>query len=495
MDFIDPQKLRHHRARLAIGYSLSAVALILMTLVLLFIAYGYGLGKNGRIIQNGLVFVSSQPNPAQIYLNGNYQGNNTNARLELPAGQYTVQIKLSGYRTWVRSVGVEGGSVERFNYPFLFPVTLDPTTVEQYSALPGLVTQSPSKQWLLIQKTSSNTDFEEYDLSKPTQLAANLTTVSLPPTILTSPAGAQSFQVVAWASDNRHVLLLHTYTGGSEYILLDRQVPADSLNLTKTLNLSPTMTLSLDNLTYNQYYIYDSNSQGISTVSLTTPITPIISNVLSYATYGSNTIEYATPSDAASGNVYVDVYQGTKTYHLLQLPLSSQYLLDATNYSGNLYLAAGEVNDTKVYVYENPVGALQSQPTLPVVPIYILKVNQPNFVSFSENSQFVMAENGQNFAVYDAYNQKGYVYNVNLPLAAAQHAAWMDGDRLILGANNVVNVFDYDGANQQDLQPIVDNTLPYFTSSYKYMFDFAPSIPSSAAAPYSLTSTSMLVAP
>ncbi|HUD05989.1 MAG TPA: PEGA domain-containing protein [Candidatus Saccharimonadales bacterium] len=495
MDFIDPKKQRRHRLRLVIGYSLSAVALLLLTVVLLFIAYGYGIGKNGQIIQNGLVFVSSAPNPAQIYLNGSYSGSNTNARLELPAGQYTVQIKLNGYRTWVRSVGVEGGSVERFNYPFLFPNILSPTDAEDYSAVPGLVTQSPSKQWLLIQKPGSNTDFDEYNLANPKQLTSTSTTVSIPATILTSPAGTQSLQLIAWASDNQYALLLHTYAGGSEYILFDRQTPSDSLNLTKTLNLSPTMTLGLDNLAYNQYYIYDSNSQTISTVSLTTPITPIISHVLDYAVYGTGTIEYVTPDDASAGNVYVDVYQGTKTYHISQLPISSQYLLDASSYGGNLYLAAGEVNDTKVYVYENPIGALQNQPQMPVVPIYILKVNQPNYVSFSENSQFVMAENAQGFAVYDAQNQKGYVYNINAPVVPGQHATWMDGDRLILTTNNYVDVFDYDGANEQTLQPAVNGTIPYFDPTYKWMYVIAPSAVSSTTSPYSLTSTSLTAAP
>ena len=88
MDFLDPVKIRRHKIRLITGYALLGVAIFLTTTVLIFLAFGYGVGKDGQIIQNGLVFVSSKPNPAQINLNGNNTGSSTNARLQLPAGQY-----------------------------------------------------------------------------------------------------------------------------------------------------------------------------------------------------------------------------------------------------------------------------------------------------------------------------------------------------------------------------------------------------------------------
>src|ERR1039458_10357287 len=115
MDFLDPIKVRRHKYRMFAGYALLGVAIFLTTVVLIFLAFGYGGGKNGQIIQNGLVFVSSQPNPAQINLNGNNSGSSTNSRLQLPAGQYTMTLTKTGYRPWVRSLGVEGGSVEHFD--------------------------------------------------------------------------------------------------------------------------------------------------------------------------------------------------------------------------------------------------------------------------------------------------------------------------------------------------------------------------------------------
>src|ERR1700733_10788849 len=134
MDFLDPRKSRESRIRLIVGYILIAIAILLGTIVLLFLAYGYGIDR-GKIIQNGLVFVSSHPGGANISLksmpNGTVEPNGiTDSRLTLPAGSYTMQLQRSGYRTWERVISVVGDNVERFDYPFLFPTTLTTTTVQ-----------------------------------------------------------------------------------------------------------------------------------------------------------------------------------------------------------------------------------------------------------------------------------------------------------------------------------------------------------------------------
>src|SRR5579863_1709038 len=138
MDFINPTKRRQNKYMLISGYFLVGVAVVLLTMVLYYAVKGYGLGTGGQIIQNGLVFVSSNPNPAQIYLNGELYNATTNSRLQLPAGQYTMRLTRAGYRPWVRSLGVEGGYVEHFDYPFLFPTNLVTTDVQAFTSQPGL---------------------------------------------------------------------------------------------------------------------------------------------------------------------------------------------------------------------------------------------------------------------------------------------------------------------------------------------------------------------
>ena len=88
MDFLDPRKQRRHKILLIFGYLLIACMVAGATTVLLYEAYGFGLGKGGSIIQNGLIYLSSQPNPATVHLNGRLLTNNTNTSLTLPEGIY-----------------------------------------------------------------------------------------------------------------------------------------------------------------------------------------------------------------------------------------------------------------------------------------------------------------------------------------------------------------------------------------------------------------------
>lgn len=164
MDFFDPQKQKRHNLRLSIGYVVIGTVLLLATTVLLHLANGYGLDRQGRVIQNGLVFVSTHPSGADVYLNDKRHKDRTNTRLNVPAGQYVLELKREGYRDWKRALNVEGGKLQRFDYPFLFPVDLQTEVAKQYESAPLLSTQSIDRRWLLVAAGEPNT-FDLYDLN------------------------------------------------------------------------------------------------------------------------------------------------------------------------------------------------------------------------------------------------------------------------------------------------------------------------------------------
>src|SRR5579863_5593930 len=104
MDFLDPRKQRAYKIRLMIGYVLMTIAIGLAVVILVYNAYGYSINtKNGTVVQNGLLFVSSQPGGANIYLNGVYYGTSS-SRLVLPSADYNLKLSRSGYRDWQRTI-------------------------------------------------------------------------------------------------------------------------------------------------------------------------------------------------------------------------------------------------------------------------------------------------------------------------------------------------------------------------------------------------------
>lgn len=492
MDYLDPKKQFRQRIVLLTGYVLVGIAIVIGTLILVYQAYGFGLGKGGTVIQNGLFFFSSQPHPANIYIDGKLKSVRTNTRLSLPAGIYNVVLKRDGYRDWQRTIALDGGSVEHVDYPFLIPKTLAPKKAQSYDAAPRLLSQSPDRRWIVVQQPDTLTNFELYDLKSPDKAPKAL---SLPANLLTkaSNSSTESWQLGEWADDNQHLLLQHLYDGKTEFILVDRANPDQSVNLNTTLSLNPAK-LTLNNKKYDQYYAYDAATGSLQTVSLKNPeAVPFLEHehILSYQSYADNTMLYATDTNAPAGKVLVKLQIGSKTSLIRSFPAGTTYLVDLTEYSGSLYVTTGASSENKVYIYKDPVGQLAANPNRALTPAQVLHVTAPNYLSFSNSAQFIVTENGTEFGVYDIENKMAYHYIASKPLDAPQaHATWMDGDRLTYVSGGKTVIFDYDNTNQQTLTSAGSQYLPAFTPDYKFIYTLAPA---ATAGQFDMNQTSLLV--
>lgn len=473
MDFLDPKKQFRHRIILLLGYVLVAVAITIGTIVLVYQAYGFGLAKNGTVIQTGLLFFSSHPNPADIYVDGTKKSVRTNTRLSLPANIYKIELRREGYHSWHRSIDLQGGSVEHFDYPFLIPKKLTTKSLQPFANAPQLASQSPDKRWLLIAQPDTRDNFFLYDLKNPAKAA---TTLSLPADLVSSPGVSESWLPLSeWADDNRHVVLQRKVDDKIEFILVDRADPAQSVNVSEVIKAG-TAKLALKDKKFDQYYLYDEVDHSIKAASLKEPeVKPVLSRVLAYHSYGDDTILYATDNGASAGKVLIKMLRGNQTFTLRALPSGTSYLLDLTKYENTFYVAMSAASTNKVYIYKDPIGQLAQPVQRTAVPTQVLHVPNPDYLSFSPNAQFIVAEGGQRFGVYDIENQTGYNYTTTAPLDMPQtHATWMDGHRLTYVSAGKLLIFDYDNTNPHALVSASSNFTPYFTPDYKYVQVFAP---------------------
>jgi len=483
MDFLDPKKQKAHSVRLLIGYALIGAALVMATTILLYQAYGYGVDRNGRVFQNGLLFMSSRPSGAAIYSNGERQKSDTNSRLAFPAGQYVFELKRDGYRDWKRAITVEGGSVQRFDYPLLFPKELKTSITKQYSAQPGALMQSPDRRWLMVQSTSPNI-FDIYDLNTDNPTAQQIT---VPTDSMSAGTITLGWEQLEWANNNRHVLLRRTYdragSSGQEYILFDREEPEESTNLSVLLGFTPS-DIALRDKKFDQYYAFDQNNGTLFSASIEEPTPqPLLEDVLAFESEGPDTLLYVTSKDAPKGKSLVE---GDDDYLLRQVASGSPYLLELGRYEGNWLVVAGVASEDRVYVYKNPLDTLRSGERKAAAPVYILKTPAPGYLSFSVNGRFAMIENGDSFAVYDAETDKGYAYALQIPVdAPLGRATWMDGHRLQLVSNGQLVVFDFDGTNRQTLMSLHPGFTPYYNRDYGFAYTISPA--------FALSSTSLRI--
>lgn len=473
MEFLDPIKKRQHRIRLYVGYVLMVIAISIVSLLLVLQAYGYTFDfQTGDIDQNGLVFIDAHPEQADVYVNGELKGP-TDQRLIMPAQKYTINIRREGYRPWEKSINLLGGKIERLVYPVLFPETLDSKETQLYAAKPPFATQSPDRRWLIVGQPGAPFSFDLVDLNTELGTAARLV---LPNDLFNTSGAKHDIQVVEWSTDNRHVVLKHSFDTGSEFVLIDREVPGSSQNLSRIFNGTVFTDIVLRDKRFDRYYLHNRPTQALMSAELNNGVVaPLLNGVLEFKPHGDDVLLYVSSSGAAEGNVAVRVREGDQIYTVKELPVDTTYILDLARFSNRWYIVAGAPKDQRIYVLRNPVAALQRNPQAKIIPAAQLRIENPQYVSFSANARFVEVQSGSKFVVYDAETDQNYRYDTGLALPAPQKATWMDGHRLSLVSNNRLNVFDFDGTNKQELSPAYPEFTPYFNSNYTAVYTLADS--------------------
>jgi len=474
MDFLDPNKKRAHTIRLYIGYILMACALVLGSAILFFEARGFDLNrKTGEIIQNGLIFTGAHPEQASIYANGRFMGK-TNNRLTIPAGEYEFKFTRDGYRTWKRKFMLGGGEIERLDYIFLFPNKLSSTEITSYSKAPIFASQSPDRKWLLIQQPDNFMSLDLYDLSD--EKNPLVTTISLPPQLMKQPAGSDdNLKLVEWSTDNRHVLVEHTFKDGHEFVVIDREQPAKSLNLNKLFDV-PIYKIALRDKKPDKFHILDKDGGTLFFAdSKKQLLSRVADKVYSFKSYGDNVIFYVTGESTNPENVSVNIIKDDRSFKVREIKASTLYPIDITRYDDSWYMAVGSNSDGKVYIYGDVFKYLDNKPSKTPAVLSIFKIKDLSNISVSANARFISAQGGSQFAVYDAEHASRYQYDTKLNFTGSQKANWMDGHRLTAVTDGKLRVWDYDGINAQTLVNANPNFLPFFDRDYDYLFTLTPS--------------------
>lgn len=487
MDFLDPKKRKAHTRRLYIGYVLVAIAIGLGAIVLLFASFGYGVDRSGEVFQNGLVFLSSTPDSAQVKITNQNQTYSqevvTSDRLELKADTYNFQFLKQGYKPWQHTFTIRGGSIERLVYPFLVPETLTTNSDEQYPTPPGLVTQTPNRNTILVQQPNSLTNFQVFDSN---DLAKAPTTFTIPPSLLPSGSPAKPYQLVEWSTNNRHVLVRYDADTGPIFLVIDRDDPTSTRNLNDYFGLTP-VKVALRDKNPEQFYL-TLPDRRLLTADITDKVTQeVATNVLDFKPHGNDDILFVTTTSAKPDKALAMVNSGNKTYTIRELPLTDKYVLDLAQYANKWYVVVGASNAAEAYIYRDPVLALQ-QTNNATPTIRTVRLQNPERVNFSATSRFIAVQNGSNFAVYDAEKDQQYRFTVTPNFDDPTAVRWMDGHRLMGTTAGQTLIIDFDGTNQQTLSPTVPGTQPMFNANFEQLNTVAP-----APTGQALTSTSMRV--
>jgi len=111
------------RIRAVLFYLSILVFFIGLPFILLF-ALGYKFNPHSlKFTKTGLIFLKTQPEGANIYLNKKLLKEKTPASIqELLPGSYSIRLEMEDYYTWTSPVEVEAGKVSRIDKIILFPL-------------------------------------------------------------------------------------------------------------------------------------------------------------------------------------------------------------------------------------------------------------------------------------------------------------------------------------------------------------------------------------
>jgi hypothetical protein len=450
-----------------------SIVIGLATVILVYGAYGYGINtKTGQIIENGLLFVDSKPGGADIYLNGVLRSAQTAARLVLTSGDYNLVIKKDGYRPWQRNFVLDEHTIARYVYPFLFPQKPYTVALKNYPAMPGLVTTTPDRHWLLVQSpesTQGNLVFDQYDTSA---LAKGSEVLVLPKGILT-PADNSTYKEVEWSTNNNQLLLQHIYPGGNEFIVFNRNKPADSFNVNKLFKQDPAK-VALRDKKIDQLYLFnkDEGTLQLADTGQGTVEPAFLRKVLEFKPYGNNIVTYVTDVGAPAGKVMARIWDDGKTYPLYVFEAGTNYLLDTAQFHSHWYYVAGSDTSARINIFKDPEDSIRNPQFGKAVPLIALTLPGATKLNFSDNARFIGAQAGQNFAVYDLETDTRYSYSIKSPLSG--NPVWMDGHRWIGQSAGQVFVTDYDNQNQQLVGPTLLERGGFFSRDYNQLLTLRP---------------------
>lgn len=464
---IDTESPRFKSVLRSVQYAVLSLLVVGGTIILVFTGQGYDFNRGtGEVIQNGLLLINTSPEDSQVTINGVIESDFTPGRFALPTGEYDIGLSQDGYRNWDKRVSISPSGVEWLYYPLLLPSQLEPSRVGVWRNL-EFITQSPNPQRLLVRQARDDLVFNLLNLDGAA--ISNDAPITPPQDILALQAGDPigAFSFVDWASDSRHVLVGYTQGEITQYLWLDVETPALSLNLNVLFDLPLSEPKFIDG-DANRLYALVNNDLRRLDLGNRTISAPLARAVSAYEATRDRYVVYLA---SEQGVTQLGLLDGGVT-RLIKPDLAgdaSRYDFDTTEFDRSFYVALLDSVGAQVSILTDPHSPNQGSPDIN------LSAAGARYVSFSLNGQFMVVQGGGNYTSYDL--DRGRTYGFSTPFAQPieDEMLWMDGYRLLgYDQNGQLFVFEFDGANPEQLLAANPAFNPFFTSDLNAMYSISP---------------------
>jgi hypothetical protein len=464
-----PSKRRQLIQRIVV-YSLMSIAVVALVIVLVFVMLGYQLDQaNGKIEQGGLVQFDSLPNGADITIDGANFGTQTASKTTMTSGQHFITMEKSGYKTWQKSIDVVPGSVLWLTYARLIPKDLPPTNVATYPSLSSTAS-SPDDKWMAAVEDAVTPTIRLADLS---QSPIKFSELALPGGSYTHPSDGktQSFSLVTWDPGSRYLLVKHTYDDAKmEWLVVDTQDVSQTKNVTALLDIDASSIVFSGN---NSSILYAQIGTDVRKIDLdaATLSRPLVSNVAEFSLFNNTSIAYTTLLDPVTKMRTVGYYQdgAAQAYPIRSYNDDGQAPLHIAigTYFGQTYVAINYGDTLTVLDGNLPQGS--ASPPLSHVSSATLP-GGAQYLTIMNDGRFVVAQNGSIYQVYDIELKKTTTTTLKGTSPVTKQLSWLDNYMVWSDRDSMVRLYEFDGANQNDIMPVTPGFSVTLSPDSKYIY-------------------------
>lgn len=461
------QQTRKQLIQRFIIYTLMSLSVVVIVVLLMLAVLGYSF-KGNNLEQGGLLKFGSVPADATVTLDQVQLNSRTPSQVTADARSHAVTISRNGYRSWHKTIDLKPGMVGWLTYARLVPS--DPK-IQKVRTTPHLASMvaSPDRKWIGMVE----------DETKPTVTVANIQNdeaeydqLTLPTASFTpAPEGkTHSFKIDSWSSNSRYMLLRHIYdTGKMEWILVDREDEAKTKNISVRLGLRSDRVIFAANDGRTALAVTDDAVRRLN-LSDETISRPLVTNVQEFSVFNEHTILYTTKVDPVTKLRTVGyMAEGMETgQQLAEFPDDGQPIRVAmADYFGKRYVAAS--HGAMVQILYGELPRLNNKGTLKRLLTYSTPV-AINKLSFSGNSRLVIAETNTHFVVHDLELSKTSTAVIKDITGPARPLRWIDSYMTWYDAGGMLRLYEFDGANQQNLVPVVEGYDIAITPNQKFLY-------------------------
>lgn len=466
---------RQQVVRRAIVYSVMSVAVAVLVTILIFVMLGYQFNRtDGRIEQGGLVQFSTRPTGASVNIDGNNLGATTTTKSTLASGEHHIRMERANYKPWQKTVQVVPGSILWLNYARLVPNNLEQSNIERFSTVSGTAV-SPNDRWMAIHEKKNSPAITLADLGEVTP---EMTEIEIPESAYTKPEKESSsvFTLERWDPRSRYLLVLHTYDDNQkEWLVVDTEDEDNTKNISRPFNLDIKKPIFHGGDSTLIYALTDDNDVRKIDLDASTVSGVLVSNIAEFKVHDRATLVYATTYDKEAKERSVGYYQDGADE---PVPLrtfknddgKTPLHIDIGEYFSDFYVSLSYGKELEVLKTAS-LPKIDEDVNEVLTPVTGITTKQPiTDLTVRTGGRFTVAQNGETVTVYDAELQKTTNTKLKGDSPVREEPEWLDNYMLWSDRDGTLRTYEFDGANQHDIMPVVEGFDATLSPNSTFMY-------------------------